>query len=138
MTIDTLEQLAKSSIPVGGWGKEKREFFLSSEDAHSRKVGSKFEVITDEEDAVARVAKGIFCYYENIFVLRQARVQRQVLEANQRKNTTEPNKNVVSDRNLHVMDECLINMPVSFGMDKNSPLKPRVDQLVEELESLTK
>lgn len=130
MTIDTVEQLAKTPIIVGSWEYEKKEFFLSSEDQNLQKVGGRFEMIGNQEDALARVAKGRFCYYENIFVLREARVSRQVLEAELKKNATEHNENIATDRDLHVMEECVINMPVSLGLDKNSPLKPRVDKLV--------
>lgn len=28
---------------------------------------------------------------------------------------------------LHIMTNCVINMPVSVGLQKNSPLKPRID-----------
>ncbi len=28
---------------------------------------------------------------------------------------------------LHVMKQCVINMPISVGLQKNSPLKPRID-----------
>lgn len=28
---------------------------------------------------------------------------------------------------LHVMSNCVINMPVSVGLQKNSPLKPKID-----------
>lgn len=130
VTIDTVEELSGSFIGVGSWGEEKKDYFLSSGDEYLQKIGSRFEEITEEEEAVARVAKGRFSYYENIFVLQQARVKRQVLEYELKKNATEFNKNIIEERNLHVMEECLINMPVSLGLDKNSPLKPRVDQLV--------
>ena len=130
MTIDTVEQLAKTPIIAGSWGYEKKELFLTSEDQDLQKVGRRFETIGNEDDAVARVATGRFCYFENIFVLRQTRVSRQILEAEMRKNATERNQNVATNRELHVMEECVINMPVSLGLDKNSPLKPRVDKLV--------
>lgn len=31
------------------------------------------------------------------------------------------------------MRDCIINMPVSLGLQKNSPLKPRVDQLIRRM-----
>lgn len=34
---------------------------------------------------------------------------------------------------LHVMKECAINMPISIGLEKNSPLKPRFDRLLRQV-----
>lgn len=34
---------------------------------------------------------------------------------------------------LHIMEECAINMPVSIGLEKNSPLKVRVDDLLRQI-----
>lgn len=31
---------------------------------------------------------------------------------------------------LHIMKECAINMPISIGLGKNSPLKPRFNDLL--------
>lgn len=130
MTIDTIEELSNNLIKVGSWGEEKKEYFLLSGDENLQKIGNRFEEISNENDAVNRVAKGKFCYYENIFVLQQVRVRRQIFEYELKRNSTDNNDNIGEERNLHVMEECVVNMPVSLGLDKNSPLKPRVDQLV--------
>lgn len=34
---------------------------------------------------------------------------------------------------LHVMTECAINMPISIGLQKNSPLKPSFDRLLRQI-----
>lgn len=34
---------------------------------------------------------------------------------------------------LHIMKECVINMPISVGLEKNSPLKPRFDRLLRQI-----
>lgn len=130
VTIDTLQELAKSSITVGGWGEDKKELFLSSHDEDMNRIGAKFELTNSEDEAIARVADGVFGYYENVQVLQEARAKRQILEAMQKKKATESNENLISDRDLHIMQECVINMPISVGMDRNSPLKSQVDQLV--------
>lgn len=130
MTIDTIEELSNSPIGVGSWGEEKKEYFLSSGDENLQKIGNRFEEITNENEVVDRVAKGRFSYYENIFVLQQVRVKRQILEYELKRNARENNGNFAAERNLHVMEECVVNMPVSIGLDKNSPLKPCVDELV--------
>lgn len=128
VTIDTLTQLAKSSIGVGGWDKESKNFFQTSLDLSSQEIGNKFQLIMDEDKAIERVANGTFCYYENSYLLRHARVKRQLLEKKQEENKTI--ENMLLKHNLHIMKECAIHMPIALGMEKNSPLKPRVDTLV--------
>lgn len=34
------------------------------------------------------------------------------------------------DFTLHIMSNCIINMPISLGLQKNSPLKPAVDRFL--------
>lgn len=34
---------------------------------------------------------------------------------------------------LHIMKECAIKMPISIGLEKNSPLKPRFDRLLRQI-----
>lgn len=34
---------------------------------------------------------------------------------------------------LHIMKECAVNMPISIGLERNSPLKPRVDRLLRQI-----
>jgi hypothetical protein len=36
-------------------------------------------------------------------------------------------------QNLHIMDQCVINMPISVGLDKNSPLKEQVDKYIRRM-----
>lgn len=92
-------------------------------------IGTRFELTTMEDKAVARVANGTFGYYENIQTLHEARAKRQLLEVMQKKKSTHDEK-VADDRNLHIMTECVIYMPISIGMDRNSPLKSQVDEIV--------
>lgn len=33
--------------------------------------------------------------------------------------------------NLHIMSDCIISMPISIGLEKNSPLKPRIDEFIQ-------
>lgn len=74
-----MDQLAESKISVGGWGDEIKRFFQTSLDSAGKKIGSKFEVIYDVDEAVEKVAKGQFAYYENIYFLKHAAVRRQIL-----------------------------------------------------------
>lgn len=114
---------------MGGWSEEMKEFFLSSLDAESQVIGKRFEVIKDDDEAVARVATGRFAYYENKYFLRHARAKRQIAKEAEKRNASGRHDSISADRNLHIMSECVIHMPISLGLDKNSPFKQRVDLL---------
>lgn len=130
VTIDAISELARSSIAVGSWTDETKDFFINSSDPYLHKLGDRYIVTTDEQDAIAAVANGTLSYYENTHVLQRERVKRQILEVELLKNGSQDNKHMFQDHNLHVMEECVINMPISLGMDKHSPLKHHVDKLV--------
>uniref|UniRef100_A0A2K6VB67 Ionotropic glutamate receptor L-glutamate and glycine-binding domain-containing protein n=1 Tax=Anopheles darlingi TaxID=43151 RepID=A0A2K6VB67_ANODA len=111
LTIDTLHDLAASPISCGAWGEQNR-LFLSA-------IGIvKLEHAPNAEDAVERVVEGMYAYYENIYLLRELRSTRKSEKARQ---------------TLHIMQECAVHMPVSIGLEKNSPLKPQVDRYVRAL-----
>ncbi|XP_012342425.2 ionotropic receptor 21a isoform X2 [Apis florea] len=131
VTIDTLAQLAKSSMEVGGLNEESKNFFLKSSDLSSQEIGNKFMIIKHEDEAIEKVANGSFCYYENSYLLQYARVKRQIIEKEKKRNETA--NNISSKHNLHIMEECIINMPTALGMEKNSPLKPKVDNLIRRM-----
>lgn len=99
-----------------------------SSDLSSQEIGNKFKLIQEEDKAIEKVANGSFAYYENSYLLRHVRVKRQILEKEQKENIT--TVDISSKHNLHIMEECVINMPIALGLEKNSPLKPRVDTLV--------
>lgn len=81
----------------------------------------------DEEYALERVANGMFCYYENAYSLRHSR-GKIVSVWNGRQNKTEDSIEVDQVKyKLHIMEECVVQMPISLGLEKNSPLKPLVD-----------
>lgn len=43
-------------------------------------------------------------------------------------------RSVVDDPHpLHLMRECAVNMPISIGLEKNSPIKPKFDRLLRRL-----
>ncbi|XP_069704866.1 ionotropic receptor 21a-like [Periplaneta americana] len=133
VTIDTLEKLVDSHISCGGWGEEVKEFFLTSLDTAGQKIGLKFEVIYDTDSAVERVARGQFAYYENIYFLQYLRVKRQQTRKHN-KTKSIPKSNVgQGERNLHIMHDCVIHMPISIGLQKNSPLKPHMDRFLRRI-----
>ncbi|XP_032687660.1 glutamate receptor ionotropic, NMDA 3A-like isoform X2 [Odontomachus brunneus] len=129
VTIDTLAQLTAASLPIGGWNEESKDFFLASNDPYSQEIGSKFELTENEEEAINRVANGTFCYYENSYLLRHVRA-KQIFEKGRKKNKSEETSGSIIKYNLHIMEECIVHMPIALGLEKNSPLKPHVDILV--------
>lgn len=126
VTIDTLAQLTRSSLAVGGWDGESKRFFLASSDPHSQEIGHKFELTENEGDAIDRVANGTFCYYENSYLLQHASGKR-IFEKQNEKNTSGKGTESSIKYNLHIMEECVVHMPIALGLEKNSPLKPHVD-----------
>lgn len=109
-------------MAVGGWDEESKQFFLTSSDRYSQEIGDKFKLTENEDDAIDRVANGTFGYYENAYLLQHVRGKRIFEEENKSKDTGSMLK-----YNLHIMDECVIHMPIALGLEKNSPLKPHVD-----------
>lgn len=116
MTIDTLEQLAESPITCGVWSEETLKFFKSSLDEASQAIGEKIEIADDVNLAIERVLAGKYAYYENTHFLKDVRSDRD------------------SDQEtLHIMKDCAIQMPISLGIQKNSPLKPQTDKYLRRL-----
>lgn len=60
---------------------------------------------------------GGYAYFESTIELRRLRFE---FEKKQSK----------LSQNLHIMEECAVIMPISIGLDKNSPLKAKIDELV--------
>lgn len=69
---------------------------------------------------ISRVSNGKFAYYENEYFLRELRHKHDQIESNKLKF-------------LHIMKECAISMPISIGLEKNSPLKPSFDRLLRQV-----
>lgn len=65
LTIDTLVELANGPIKCGVWGEQNRQFFLTSTDETSHKIGEKIELITTAEDAVS-----LFFYHKVFLCLK--------------------------------------------------------------------
>ncbi|XP_076250217.1 ionotropic receptor 21a-like [Rhynchophorus ferrugineus] len=136
VAIDTLEELIDSKLTYGGWGEINRHFFESSPDEMIRRIGDNFETVDNDELAMDKVIRGKFAFYENTYFLKEAVVKRQLkFQKNSSKytdhnNTSDIRSLIQTDRNLHIMKDCIINMPVSLGLQKNSPLRFRMDKLI--------
>lgn len=64
------------------------------------------------------MAEGDFAYFENQLTLQQLRFKHENSQARS------------SKKNLHIMDECAVNIPISVGLEKNSPLKTQIDKYI--------
>lgn len=69
---------------------------------------------------IERVSQGKFAYYENEYFLHEMRFHHEEKEENRLKY-------------LHIMKECAISMPISIGLERNSPLKPRFNMLLRQI-----
>lgn len=118
VTIDTLEQLAESPIGCGAWGNQIKDFFLTSLDEAGQKIGNKMIETNYPEAVIEDIIKGSFSFYENEHFLQEMRFKRS---------------DEVEKEKLHVMAECAIHMPISLGLFKNSPIKPKVDTFLRRL-----
>lgn len=72
-----MEALAESNVDCGGWGKQSKEFFMTSLDKTGQRVGQKFQEVYDVDEAIDKVSKGQFAYYENIHFLRYVKVMQK-------------------------------------------------------------
>lgn len=64
-----------------------------------------------------KVEEGDFAYFESVEELRRLRYEHEIKQSK-------------LSQKLHIMDECAINMPISIGLDKNSPLKGKIDEMI--------
>nr|XP_023027160.1 uncharacterized protein LOC111515158 [Leptinotarsa decemlineata] len=129
--IDTLQELAKSKLTCGGWGEMNGEFFRSLNDSDLNALTKNFVLVNDSEEAVSRVARASFAFYENTYFLKSALVKRQQkLRLQLSEVSLDDIQNQSEERTLHIMKDCIINMPISIGLQKNSPIKPAVDKYI--------
>lgn len=84
-------------------------------------------------EAANKVAQGTYAYYDNADFLKYISVKRRntfmAMEEfeNSTMNGTETTGVTNTERNLHIMMDCVVNIPISVGFHKNSPLKPLAD-----------
>ncbi|XP_060810809.1 glutamate receptor ionotropic, kainate glr-3 [Amyelois transitella] len=131
VTIDTIKELVDSKVTCGGWGLETKKFFEKSSD-ETQKIGERFEIVEDPFEAANKIAKGTYAYYDNKDFLKYLSVKRRnsLMNLDKAVNVTSNETETVStdiERNLHIMADCVVNIPISIGFHKNSPLKPLAD-----------
>lgn len=71
-----MEALADTNVDCGGWGEQSKEFFMTSLDKTGQRVGQKFQEVYDIDEAIDRVSKGQFAYYDNIHFLRYVKLKQ--------------------------------------------------------------
>lgn len=136
-----MQELANNPIMCGGWGEQTKEFFLASLDEIGQKIGQKYQKINDANFGVGQVAEGKLAYYENIYFLNFISAKQKnkftitSISDDGNNSTTNDTSDMYfgGDRNLHIMKECAIQMPISIGLQKNSPLKPRINLLLRKI-----
>ncbi|XP_045783233.1 glutamate receptor ionotropic, kainate glr-3 [Maniola jurtina] len=134
VTIDTLKELVDSKIACGGWGRETKKFFVESLDEMSQKIGVRFENVDNPEEAASRIAKGVFAYYDSANFLKYLSVKRKnSIMTMEFENSTVNGTETKAERDLHIMTDCVVNIPISIGFHKNSPLKPLADVYIRRI-----
>ncbi|EDW72727.2 uncharacterized protein Dwil_GK17029 [Drosophila willistoni] len=132
ITIDTLQELLYSHLPLSTELTENRQFFLDSSDSVAQQLGTSMNIMTHSNDMIARIAKGQCAYYDNEFYLRYLRsTDDSVSDAADAATTT--NGVGSGSAALHIMHECVIQMPVVIALEKNSAIKEHVDTYIKYL-----
>ncbi|XP_068629684.1 glutamate receptor ionotropic, kainate glr-3 [Battus philenor] len=128
VTIDTLKELSDSKIKCGGWGIETKKFFEKSLDYIGHDLAKRFELIDDPDFAIKRIARGDLAYYNSKNYLKYLTVKNKInINTRIYNYTLNSTDKINMDKNLHIMTDCVVNIPVSIGFHKNSPLKPLAD-----------
>lgn len=67
LTIDTLKQLAESPIACGAWGDQTKQFFQTSLDETSQRIGAKLEETDNVAEAVIiKISCSFFQYIDRL------------------------------------------------------------------------
>ncbi|XP_047527769.1 glutamate receptor ionotropic, delta-2 [Vanessa atalanta] len=132
VTIDTLKELVNSKIACGGWGLQTKRFFEGSLDEMGQKISERFENVENPDKAAEKIAKGVFAYYDSSDYLKYLSVKRKI-SMNNSMSIDVTQDNDKGDRNLHIMSDCVVNIPISIGFHKNSPLKPLADVYIQRI-----
>lgn len=98
---------------IGIWGRFNKDLFMMAQDEASQIIGKRAELYSGAFEAARKVANGEYAFYENEHFLKEVRSKI---------------KSFQEGVSLHVMEECAIQMPISIGLAKNSPLKEQVDK----------
>lgn len=64
-------------MDCGGWGEQSKDFFMTSLDKVAQRVGQRFEEVHNVDEAIDRVSKGQFAYYDNIHFLKYVKVMQK-------------------------------------------------------------
>ncbi|XP_054744500.1 ionotropic receptor 21a [Anastrepha obliqua] len=123
ITIDTLEELSKSYVTSSAWVDENKKLFVEAFDEVAQEIGRKMEIVDNIETVTDHITKGEYAYFDNEYFLRYLR-----MKGAQRREEQQFTEVV-----LHIMRQCVIQMPVALGLEKNSPLQPNVNKYLRRL-----
>lgn len=118
VTIDIIAELAEKKVGIGVWGQFNKNFFLMAQDEASQTVGQRAENYTNALESAGKVSNGDYAFYENEHFLKEIRSKV---------------KSSQKGLSLHVMRECAIQMPISIGLAKNTPLKENIDKYLRRM-----
>ncbi|XP_052737668.1 glutamate receptor ionotropic, kainate glr-3, partial [Bicyclus anynana] len=133
VTIDTLKELVDSKITCGAWGGESKKFFLESLDEIGQKISDRLVNVDNPEEAASRIADGVFAYYDSSDFLKYLSVKRKNSRMEFENSTANNIEVSKTERDLHIMTDCVVNIPISIGFHKNSPLKPLADVYIRRI-----
>ncbi|XP_013097824.2 glutamate receptor ionotropic, delta-1 [Stomoxys calcitrans] len=119
ITIDTLEELLQSHLTLTVGTLENKRLFDNAFDQILKQLGTKTDIITDVTGVTEKIAKGSHAYYDNQYFLQHLRLVSA---------TATDDDNIV-----HIMRDCVVQMPVALGLTRNSALKSHIDKYLQRL-----
>ncbi|CAB3371748.1 Hypothetical predicted protein [Cloeon dipterum] len=119
IAIDTVDKLAETKyLRLITYDNFAAEIFNSSLDKSGAIVAERMEtVLMDPAEIVSLIKLGKVAFFGNVYLLNSLKTLSEKME--------------VGKYSVHVNEECVISLPVSIGLARNSALTPQVDKIVK-------